>query len=331
MQFEQLKRREFITLLGSAAAAWPLAAWAQQPAVPLIGFMSPRSQSDSVELVAAFRRGLKEVGFVEGQNAAIEFRWADGQYDRLPGLVADLVRRQVTVIAAVGSPAALAAKLSTTTTPIVFSAGFDAVELGLVASLNRPGGNVTGVTNLNTELGPKRLELLREVLPAASSMAVLVNPTNPNAEALSRSLNEAARNLGLQLHILLAGTASEIDTALASLSQRGATALVVGADNFFNSRIEQIAALTLRYKVPTAFQFREFAAAGGLMSYGGSNVDFYRQVGVYVGRVLKGEKPADLPVQLATKAELIINLKTAKALGLTIPLSLLGRADEVIE
>jgi putative ABC transport system substrate-binding protein len=325
-----MRRRELITLLGGAAV-WPLVARAQQAGLPVVGFMSPRSRSDSVELVAAFRQGLRETGYVEGQNAGIEFRWADGQYDRLPGLAADLVRHQVAVIAAVGSPAALAAKSATTTTPIVFSAGFDAVELGLVASLNRPGGNVTGVTNLNTELGPKRLELLHEALPAASSMAVLVNPTNPNAEALERNLHEAARTLGLQLHTLLASSEGDIDAAFAALGQRGATALVVGADNYFNSRIEQLAALSLRYIVPTAFQFREFAAAGGLMSYGGTNADFYRQVGVYVGRVLKGEKPADLPVQLATKAELIINLKTAKALGLTVPVSLLARAEEVIE
>jgi putative ABC transport system substrate-binding protein len=326
-----IRRREFITLLGGAAATWPLAAGAQQTALPVIGFMSPRSPSDSTELVAAFRQGLKESGYVEGQNAAIEFRWADGQYDRLPALAADLVRSRVAVIAAVGSPAAVAAKSATTTIPIVFSAGFDAVELGLVASLNRPGGNITGVTNLNTELGPKRLELLHEAFPSASVIAALVNPTNPNAEALSRDLQEAARTLGVQLHVLFASTEKEIDTAFAVLVRGGAAAVVVGADNFFNSRIAQLAALAIRYAVPAAFQFREFAAAGGLMSYGGSNADFYRQVGLYTGRVLKGEKPADLPVQLATKAELIINLKTAKTLGLTIPQTLLYRADEVIE
>jgi putative ABC transport system substrate-binding protein len=327
---DRMRRREFITLLGGAAC-WPLAARAQQPAIPVIGFVSPRSLIDSAELVAAFRQGLKEAGYFDGQNAAIEFRWADGQYDRLPALAADLVRRQVSVIAAVGSPAAVAAKSATTTIPIVFSAGFDAVELGLVASLNRPGGNVTGVTNLNTELGPKRLELLHEVLPARSIMAALVNPTNPNAETVSRDLRAAASTLGLQLNVLLASTEGEIDAAFADLVHRGATALVVGADNFFNSRVEQLAALSIRYAVPTVFQFREFAAAGGLMSYGGSNADFYRQVGVYTGRVLKGEKPADLPIQQSTKVELILNLRTAKALGLTVPLSLLTRADEVIE
>ena len=262
---------------------------------------------------------------------AIEYRWAEGQYDRLPALAADLVRRQVTAIAATSTPAALTAKAATTTIPIVFTTASDPMRLGLVASLSRPGGNVTGATQLNVEVGPKRLELVRELLPAATIIALLVNPTNPVAETLARDLQAAARTIGLQLHILNASTERDIDDAFANLAKLRAGALVVGSDVFFNTRSEQLGALTVRHGVPTIYQYREFAAAGGLMSYGGSITDSYRRAGGYTGRILKGEKPADLPVQQSTKVELIINLKTAKTLGLTVPLSLLGRADEVIE
>ena len=326
-----MNRREFITLLGGAAAAWPLAARAQQPVMPVIGFLNSASPDGYAVPVRAFRQGLKDIGYVEGQNVAIEYRWAEGQYDRLPALAADLVRRQVTAIAATSTPAALTAKAATTTISIVFTTASDPMRLGLVASLSRPGGNVTGATQLNVEVGPKRLELVRELLPAATIIALLVNPTNPVAETLARDLQAAARTIGLQLHILNASTEGDIDDAFANLAKLRAGALVVGSDVFFNTRSEQLGALTVRHGVPTIYQYREFAAAGGLMSYGGSITDLYRRAGGYTGRILKGEKPADLPVQQSTKVELIINLKTAKTLGLTFPLSLLGRADEVIE
>jgi putative ABC transport system substrate-binding protein len=326
-----MRRREFIALFG-AAAAWPLAARAQQSAMPVIGFLSGGSPDPFAHLVRAFRQGLSETGYVEGQNLAIEFRWAEGQYDRLPALVADLVRRQVTVLAATTTPAALAAKAATTTIPIVFATDGDPVQLGLTASLSRPGGNVTGVTQLNVEVGPKRLELAHELIPAATVIALLVNPTNPLAEAISKDLQAAARILGLQLHVLHASTERDFDAVFTALVQLRAAALVIGsADPLFGSRAEQLGALALRHAVPAIYQFREFAAAGGLVSYGGRFTDSYRQVGVYTGRILKGEKPADLPVQQSTKIELILNLKTARALGLTVPLPLLGRADEVIE
>jgi putative ABC transport system substrate-binding protein len=327
-----LRRREFITFLGGAVAAWPLAVRAQQPAMPVIGFLRNTAATGSMHLVTAFLQGLKEAGFVEDRNVAIEYRWADNQNDRLPALAADLVRRQVAVIVAAAIPAALAAKAATTTIPIVFEMGADPVEVGLVASLNRPGGNLTGVTTLNVELGPKRLELLHEVVPTTRSIALLVNPASPvNAERLSTDTQAAARTFGLQLHVLHASTERDLDAVFASLAQMRAGALVIGNDAFFLSRNEQLVALTVRHAVPTIFAYREFPAAGGLMSYGGSLTDAYRLTGVYTGRILKGEKPANLPVQQSTKVELLFNLKTAKALGLTIPLPLLGRADEVIE
>jgi putative tryptophan/tyrosine transport system substrate-binding protein len=326
-----MRRRDFITLLGGGAVPWPVAARAQQPTMPVIGFLSSRGPADSTNVLAAFHQGLNEAGYIEGRNVAIEYRWANGQYDRLPALAADLVGRQVTVIAAIGSPSAPAAKATTTTIPIVFIIGFDPVEVGLVTSLARPGGNLTGVTVLGVELGSKRLELLHELVPAANIVAALVNPNTPAAETQSMDLQTAARALGLKLHVLHASTERDFDTVFATLLQLGAGGLVVGNDTFFSTRSEQLAALALRHAMPAIFQYREFAAAGGLMSYGGNLTDNYRLTGVYTGRILKGEKPADLPVMQSTKVELIVNLKTAKVLGLTLPLSLLGRADEVIE
>jgi putative ABC transport system substrate-binding protein len=327
-----VKRREFITLLGGAAA-WPLAARAQQPTMPVIGFLGSASPDAWAGRLLAFHQGLSEIGYVDGKNVAIEYRWAEGQNDRLPAMAADLIRRQVAVIATPGStPAALAAQAATTAIPIVFSIGGDPVQFGLVASLSRPGGNVTGVTSLNLEVGPKRLEFLHELVPSATIMAALVNPTNPsNAEMLSRDLQATGRLFGLQLHLLHASSDSDIDAVFATLTELRAGGLVIGTDAFFTSRDEKLAALALRYRIPTIYQWREFVAAGGLMSYGGSFADSYRLAGVYTGRILKGEKPADLPVQQATKLELFINIKTAKALGLTVPPTLLARADEVIE
>jgi putative ABC transport system substrate-binding protein len=325
-----MRRRKFITLLGGAAATWPLVAHAQQP-MPVIGFLNSASPGPFADRVRAFRQGLSETGYVDGQNVKIEYRWAEGQYDRLPTMAADLVRRQVTVIVAGGAGAQPVAKAATTTIPIVFSIGSNPVEVGLVASLSRPGGNLTGVTTLNVEVGPKRLELLHELVPAANNIALLVNPTNPNAEPLSKTMQAAARTLGLQLHALHASTERDFDTVFATLVRLRAGGLVITNDPFLVSRSEQLAALTVRHAVPTIYQYREFATAGGLMSYGVSDHDSYRLVGVYTGRILKGEKSADLPVQQTTKVELIINLKTAKALGITVPQLLLGRADEVIE
>jgi putative ABC transport system substrate-binding protein len=333
MQFGQLKRREFISLLGGAAAAGPLTAHAQQPATPVIGVLVSTSSGWLRDAVPAFHRGLTETGYVEGQNVAIEYRWAEGQYDRLPGLAADLVRRQVHVIAAFeGLPSALAAKAATASIPIVFFTGGDPVQLGLVASMRQPDGNLTGVTVLNVEIGAKRLELLHELVPTASVIVLLVNQTNPVlAETETRDLQAAARTLGLTVRVLHASSEQEIDTAFMTLVQLQAGALVIGPDAFFNSRSEQLATLALRHAVPAIFQYREFVAAGGLISYGGSRTDAYRQVGVYTGRVLKGAKPSELPVQQVTKVEMFLNLKTAKALGITVPLPLSGRADEVIE
>jgi putative ABC transport system substrate-binding protein len=324
-----MKRRQFMTLLGGAAA-WPLTARAQQPAVPAIGYLNSESRDLSADRVVAFHQGLKETGYVEGQNLAIEYRWADGQYDRLPALVADLVRRQVTAIATNG-PGLPAAKAATATIPIVFYSGFDPVQQGFVASLNRPGGNLTGVTSLNIEVEAKRLELLHELVPSVAVVAALINPTSPQAETVSRNMQTAARTLGLQLHILQASSERDFDTVFASLIQLRAGGLAIGTHPFFNSRSEQLAALASRYAVPVISPYREFVAAGGLISYGGSLADLDRLAGVYTGRILKGEKPADMPVQQATKIELVINLKAAKALGLTVALALLTRADEVIE
>jgi ABC-type uncharacterized transport system substrate-binding protein len=325
-----VKRREFITLLGGAAAAWPIMARAQRPEIPVVAFLNGGSPDGYAPMVAAFHQGLKDTGYVEAQSVRIEYRWADGQYGRLPAMAADLVHRQVAVIVT-NSPGMLAAKAATTTIPIVFTTSGDPVELGFVASLARPGRNITGVTQLNVEVAPKRLELMHELVPTATIMAVLVNPTYPSAEIQSRGMQAAAHTLGVQLHILRASNERDIDDAFATLAQLRAGAFVISSDPFFNSRAEQFAALALRHAVPTIFQYREFAAAGGLMSYGGSIIDSYRQAGVYTGRILKGEKPADLPVQQSTKVELIINLKTAKALGLEVPRTLIARADEVIE
>ncbi len=326
-----MRRREFITLLGGAVIAWPLAAPAQQPGMPVVGFLGTRASGDDPQLLTAFRQGLKEASYVEGQNVAIEYRFAENQYDRLAALAADLVQRHVALIAANGF-AAQAAKAATATIPIVFTAGFDPVEVGLVASLNRPGGNITGVSILDVELGPKRLELLHQLVPTVTNIVVLVNPSDAaRAETTVKELQTAAHTLGLQLHTLNASTDRDFDAVFASLAQLQAGGLVIGGEPFFNSRSEQLGALTIRHAVPTIYQFRAFAAAGGLASYGASLTDAYRQAGLYTGRILNGERPADLPVVQSTKVELIINLKTAKALGITVPLSLLGRADEVIE
>jgi putative ABC transport system substrate-binding protein len=326
-----VRRREFIEGLGSAAA-WPAVVRAQQSGTPVIGFLSSGSPDLFADRLKLFNQGLREAGQVEGRDFAIQYRWAEGQNDRLSALAADLVRRQVTVIAASGNDAVLAAKSSTTTIPIVFYTGSDPVQIGLVASLSRPGGNLTGVTTLGVEIGPKQLELLHELIPTATTVGLLVNPTNPTvAEAESRDLEAAARALGLRLHVLHASTERDLDAVFANLAGMGASALVVGTDLFFNTRIEKLVGLAVRNAVPAIYAYREFAAAGGLLSYGASLSDLYRLIGAYTGRIIKGEKPADLPVHQATRVELVVNLKTAKALGLTIPETLLATADEVIQ
>ena len=329
-----MKRREFITLIGGAAAAgaWPVRARAQKPTMAVIGFLGPGSAESDAYRVIAFRQGLNESGYVEGQNFRIEYRWAEGHYDRLPAMATELVNLQVAMIAATSTPAALAAKAATTTIPIVFEAASDPVKIGLVASLNRPGGNITGVTQRAEEVAPKRLEFLHELIPTARVMALLVNPTDPAlAEPQAREALSAAHALGLELHILNASSERDFDAAFAKLIELRAGGLVIGGDAFFTSHSEQLAALAISHAVPAVYQWRQFAAAGGLMSYGSNITETHRLAGALAGRILKGDKPADLPVQQATKVELFINLKTAKTLGVTFPPSLLGRADEVFE
>jgi putative tryptophan/tyrosine transport system substrate-binding protein len=326
-----MRRREFICLV-SGAVLWPLASHAQQRTMPAIGFLGGNSPSVYKTRLQAFHAGLKEAGYTENENVTIEYRWAEDQNNRLSGLAAELVRRQVAVlVAAGGTPSAMAAKAATATIPIVFAVATNPIELGLVASLNRPGGNLTGVANLNLEMGPKRLEVLRELLPGVTVIAILVNPTNGAGEAFIRVLRPAAQALGVQLRILDASTDRDLEKAFTALGHMPGAPLVIGPDNFFNSRSKQIAELSARYGVPTAYQYRPFAVAGGLLSYGSDETEYYRLVGIYTGKILDGAKPADLPVVQSTKAELIINLKTAKALGISVPQSLLGRADEVIE
>jgi putative ABC transport system substrate-binding protein len=327
-----MKRREFITLLGGTAAATPFSTHAQQT-IPVIGFLSNASAEAYEIRLRAFRQGLAEAGFVEGQNVEIDYRWANNDNDRLASLATGLVNRKVAVlISAGGTPSALAAKAATSTIPIVFATAANPIAIGLVSRLNQPGGNVTGVTNQNVEIGPKRLEVLRELLPKATTVAVLINPTSRGTgDMFLQDVIPAARTIGLQLQRSLASSDADLESVFASLAQQRADAVVISPDVFFNTRSEQIAALSLRHKIPTIYQYRKFAAAGGLVSYGSDETESYRLVGIYAGKILKGDKPGDLPVQQAIKVELIINLKTAKTLGVTVPLSLLGRADEIIE
>jgi putative tryptophan/tyrosine transport system substrate-binding protein len=326
-----MRRREFITLLGGAAAAWPLAARAQQTATPVIGFLAPGSAGSDAYRAAAFRQGLGEAGFVDGQNLKIEYRWAEDHYDRLRGLADDLVRRRVALIVSSSTPATLAAKAATATIPIVFEAASDPVKLGFVDSLSRPGRNITGVTQSAEEVLPKRFQLLHEVLPKARVLALLVNPTDPQAEPQTREARMAVTNLGLELQVLTARTEHELEVVFAKVAELGAGGIVIGGSAFFTSRGQQLAQIASQHAVPAIYQSRQFTAAGGLMSYGSSITESHRLVGIYAGRILKGEKPSELAVQQATKVELFINLKTAKALGINIPNTLIGRADEVIE
>jgi len=325
-----MRRRDFIASIGCAAAAWPLAARAQQSS-PMIGFLHGASLDGYRPMVAAFRQGLEQSGYVEGQTVAVEYRWAEGHYDRLPALAADLVHREVAVIVTGGTPPAFAAKAATSRIPIVINVGVDPVQAGLIASLNRPGGNVTGIALLGAELAAKRVELLHELLRTSTTLATLVNPTNSLTDSETKVVREAARSLGLELHVLDATTVSEIDAAFERLVERRAGGLVVGSDLFLNSQRQQIVALAARHSLPAIYGVREFAIAGGLMSYGSDLADAYRQSGIYAANLLKGAKPADLPVQQVVKVQLVVNLKTAKTLGLTFPIMLLGRADEVIE
>jgi putative tryptophan/tyrosine transport system substrate-binding protein len=327
-----VKRREFITLLGDAAAAWPLAARAQQPTMPVIGVLDARSPGTTENSLRAFREGLKDTGYIAGENVALEYRWAEDQIDRLPALAADLVQRRATVIAAISPTAALAAKAAIATIPIVFIVNEDPVRLGLVASLARPGGNLTGINILTAEVTAKRLDLLRELMPSATRVGVLVNPVNAtNTETTLREMAAAARTTGLQVKVLNASTSREIDAAFASLLHERPDALFVGAEPYFYSRRVQLAVLAASHRLPAIYSQRDFVVAGGLMSYGTNIADAFRQIGVYAGRILKGTKPADLPVVQASKFELVINLPTARALGLEVPPMLLARADEVIE
>ena len=326
-----MRRRNFIKVLLVPAIAWPFTALAQRPKKPVIGLLCSTSADAYVSRIASIRRGLNETGFVEGQNLTIEYRWADGQYDRLPALVADLVRSRVDVILAVTTPAAVAAKGATTTVPIVFEVGADPIKLGLVSSLSQPGGNLTGVSLLNVELAAKRLELLHEIVPTTKIFGLLINPTSANAATLSKDVQAAAEKLGIQLHVQHATTEADFEPVFASLRELGARALVIGTDPLFNAGSERLAALALRYVMPTIYQYRAFAAAGGLMSYGGSSTEPFRQAGIYAGRILKGEKPHELAIQQSTKVELIVNLTTARTLGIRLPTSLIGRADEVVE
>jgi putative ABC transport system substrate-binding protein len=326
-----LRRRDFVTLLGGAVVAWPIAAHAQQQAMPVIGFLNSGTREGFAHLLAAFHQSLNQAGFVEGRNVAIEYRWAEGQYDQLTALAADLVRRQVTVIAATTTPAALAAKTATSTIPIIFTAAADPVKAGLVTSLNRPGGNATGVTNYLTDLGAKRLDLLRELVPKATTIGMLVNPNYPDIESQRKDVDEAARRYGQQVHVVNAASVDDFDKVLATLIQLNASALLVSPDALFLSRRDRLVGLVAHYGLPAVYPQREFVVVGGLMSYAASVAEGYRQAGIYVGRVLKGAAPADLPVMQPSKFDLFINLKTAKALGLTIPPSLLALADEVIE
>ena len=328
-----MRRREFIKVIGGGVAAWPLLANAQQSAMPVIGYIGTGSQNSDAFRLPSFHRGLSETGYVEGWNVTIEYRWAEGHNDRLPALAADLVRRQVRVIAVPAStPGVIAAKAATSTIPVVFYIGLDPVAFGLVASLNRPGGNLTGVTGWNVIVGPKRLQLLHELAPKATAMALLVNPTSPDlADADAKEQRAAASTLGVQLHVLHASAEQDLDTAFAKLVELQVGGLVIGTDSLFNTWKERLAALSINHRVPTIHQYREFALAGGLMSYGTDTSDLSRQVGVYTGRILKGERPADMPVQQATKVDLVLNLRTAKMFGLTFPETIIARADELIQ